>query len=86
MNEPLIRLAQRCAMKMIQLTEDTTEKTKVGRLNQFAGMALTLAYIFEEITDGDARDKTPRQLLQWAINLPITPRRKGGERRRVDLQ
>jgi hypothetical protein len=73
MHENLIRLAQRCAVKLIKLTEDTEPKTKAGSINQFAGMALTLAYIFEEMTDGDARDKTPRQLLQWAINLPIVP-------------
>lgn len=73
MNESLIRLAQRCAVKMIKLTEDSSPKTKLASMHQFAGMALTLAYIFEEVTDGDARDKTPRELLSWAINLPIVP-------------
>lgn len=75
-NESLLRVAQRCAIKMIKLSEDVEPKTRNGSINQFAGMALALAYLFEEVTDRDARDKTPRDLLKWAINLPIVLPRK----------
>lgn len=58
------RIAQRIAHEMLQLSNTEIE------LYTYMGLGHCLGMAYEEITGRTCNDKTPRELIQWAINLP----------------
>lgn len=64
MNEPEIRIAKRVATYMLEVSEQQID------LSFFMGIGLSLAIIYEEITGKSARDRKPKELIQWALDLP----------------
>lgn len=64
MSEPEIRIAKRIATYMLSVAEQQVD------LAFFMGLGLTLAISYEESTGRSAKDKKPRELIQWAQDLP----------------
>ena len=64
MSEAEIRIARRIATYMLEISEQQVD------LNFFQGLGLALAITYEELTGRTAADKKPRELLEWAKNLP----------------
>lgn len=64
MSEPEIRIAKRVATYMLSVAEQQVD------MNFFMGLGLTLAIVYEECTGRTAADKKPRELIQWAQDLP----------------
>lgn len=72
MNEQLIRLAQRTVAHMLNKAQNKDALTLKTDLNQFMGMGLILAFIYEEATGNNAEHMKPQQVIEWAINQPMT--------------
>jgi hypothetical protein len=64
MSETEIRIAKRLVSYMQDISEQQVD------LSFFMGIGLTLAIVYEECTGRTACDKKPRELMQWAQDLP----------------
>ena len=64
MNHAEIRIAKRLVTYMLEVAEQGVD------MNFFMGIGLTLAIVYEECTGRSAKDKKPRDLIQWAKDLP----------------
>ena len=64
LNPATIRIARRIAVQMCAVAEQQID------MNFFQGMGICLAFCFEEMTGRSARYQKPKDLLQWALNLP----------------
>jgi hypothetical protein len=62
-----IRIARRVATYMMEVAEQQVD------LHFFQGLGMALAVIFEESTGKSAKDVKPKELLEWANNLPQVP-------------
>ena len=63
-NETLYRIAKRIVTYMLEAAEQGVN------LEFFQGLGMSLAVVYEEVTGRTAADKKPRELMQWALNLP----------------
>ena len=64
MGEVEIRIARRVSTYMLEISEQQVD------LNFFQGLGLALAVIYEECTGFSAKNRKPRELLEWARTLP----------------
>jgi hypothetical protein len=70
MDSESIRIARRIVAQMLALAEQGAD------LALFQGYGLCLAICYEEMTGRTALDKKPRELMEWAKNLPDARYRK----------
>lgn len=66
-----IRITKRLVLEMVNLA--TSEAFNKTNLLLFEGMGLALAMCFEELTTNSARNRKPREIMQWAMELPSPP-------------
>lgn len=64
MSEPEIRIAKRLATYMMEVAEQQVD------LNFFQGLGLGLGIVYEETQGRSVNNMKPRELIQWALNLP----------------
>ena len=64
MTDTEIRIAKRVATYMLEIAEQQVD------LHFFQGLGLTLAIVYEESTGLTAANRKPRELIEWAKNLP----------------
>lgn len=72
MNEVEIRIARRVATYMLEVAEQQVD------LHFFQGLGFALAVIYEESTGRTANTVKPRELIEWAKNLPDVKYQKVG--------
>jgi hypothetical protein len=65
MTETEIRIVKRLVTYMQDISEQQID------FNFFMGVGLTLAICYEEMTGRTAQNKKPRELMQWALDLPL---------------
>jgi hypothetical protein len=71
MNDQLARLAQRILVEMLYIANNIGNANRVEGLAIFKGFGLSLAFVYEEGTGLDASNITPKELMQWTMNLPM---------------
>lgn len=59
-----IRIARRVAAYMLSVAEQQVD------LSFFQGLGMALAVIYEEMTGRTAADKKPKEIIEWAKDLP----------------
>lgn len=64
MNPESIRIARRIVVQMLAIAEQKLD------MQLFMGYGLCLAICYEEITGRTAHDKKPKELMEWAKDLP----------------
>lgn len=64
MHPSSIRIARRLVNEMLEVAKDQTD------MSMFIGLGLALALCFEEMTARSAKNMKPRELMQWAKELP----------------
>ena len=64
MTDSEIKIARRIAAYMLEIAEQQVD------LHFFQGLGLALAVCYEELTGYSSRQIKPRELLEWAKNLP----------------
>ena len=67
MNPTSIRVARRIVVYMLEAAETGLP------LQYFQGLGMALAVCFEEMTGTPAGPYKPRELMEWAKNLPAEP-------------
>lgn len=65
MTESEIRIARRLATYMLEVAEQQAD------LNFFQGLGLALGILYEETQSLSIANMKPRDLLQWALTLPV---------------
>ena len=75
-NESLARLAQRVLIEMLALANNADKDNRPVNLEKFKCYGVCLAFIYEEFTHHPANQRTPKELMQWAMNLPISEKLK----------
>lgn len=70
MTDSEARLAKRLYNQMVQISADQTS------LDMFKGFGMALAFLYEEVTGLKANNIKPKELMQWASNMPIPPTRQ----------
>lgn len=64
MTDSEARLAKRIVKQMMQIAADQTS------LDMFKGFGMALAFLYEETTGRKANNIKPKELMQWAMDLP----------------
>lgn len=67
MTDTEIRIARRLATYMLEVAEQKVD------MHFFQGLGLGLGVVFEETTGRTASNKKPKEIIQWALNLPQVP-------------
>lgn len=63
MSADSIRIAKRIVTYMLSVAEQQVD------MQFFQGLGMGLAVCFEEMTGSTAKDKKPKDLMQWALAL-----------------
>lgn len=59
-----IRIVKRITHEMLQVSHEGLD------MSFFMGLGFSLALAYEEITGRTAANKKPKELMQWALDLP----------------
>lgn len=70
MKEPLARIAKRILFEMLNLTSGKDRASVEQRYHTFIGLSLALIYVYEEYTGQSAKERKPKELMTWAMELP----------------
>jgi hypothetical protein len=62
-----IRIAKRLVHYMLEVSNQQTD------MQFFQGLGMALAIVFEELTGRTAKTVKPKDLMQWALDLPDVP-------------
>jgi len=73
--EELARLAQRILVEMLALANNASTDNRADTMGKFKGFGISLAFVYEEYTGQSAMHMTPKKVMEWAMNLPIPPKR-----------
>ena len=82
-NESLARLAQRVLIEMLALliemlalANNADKNNHLVSIEKFKCYGVCLDFIYEEFTHHPANQRTPKELMQWAMELPIPEKLK----------
>jgi hypothetical protein len=65
MTQQEIKIAKRIEVYMSSIAEQQID------LNFFMGLGFALAIVYEESTGYSAQNRKPKEIMEWARNLPL---------------